>query len=362
MNLCEDETTKALYALYQMPISHVQSNIQSHGTQTALGVSSTNSLQYGLNQNMPSSDMCERGRKKLVIKEKAISGINNDMHRFSNSVKANVQKSALGHGLTGKKTEIKPRDFESAVPNMDAQCSIPSSVVGEVKREALSVGSRIVAQYQKGSMSNEHPVKVSSNGDLVKSIINYANVSNNDAANCSFGNFVPHQQPTVSSPVRTNFNQTFINTLKEATKLKERVDNYKNFGFSFESNETYFQASLKFLHGASLLENCHNEISKHGKMSQMQIFSTAAKLFKCCAHEYEARQEMFVAALAYKFMEVAYMRVVYCKNSSINRDQHELQSTLQMVSQGESPSSSASDVDNLYNQEGADRATLPRGY
>ncbi|CAJ1940275.1 unnamed protein product [Sphenostylis stenocarpa] len=259
------------------------------------------------------SDMCDRGRKKLVIKEKAILGIDNDMHQFSNSVKANVQKSTLGHGLneTGKQTEIKPRDFESVVPNMDAQCS------REVKREALSVSSRIVPQYQKGSMSNEHPVKVSGNGDLVKSIRNYANVSNNVAVNCSFGNSVPHQQPTVSSPLRTNFNQTFVDTLEEAAKLKERVDNYKNSGFAFESNETYFQTGLKFLHGASLLENCHNEINKHGEMSQMQIFSTAAKLFKCCAHEYEARQEMAIVALAYKCMEVAYMRVVYCKNSSI---------------------------------------------
>ncbi|CAJ1975979.1 unnamed protein product [Sphenostylis stenocarpa] len=309
------------------------------------------------------------------------------------------QKSALGHQLneTGKQTEIKPRDFESSVPNMDAQCSserktislqnpthdleeenkvkvnhvieesrvvkskVPSSAAGEVKREALSVGSRIVPQYQKGSMSNEHPVKVLGNSDLVNSIRNYANVSNNAAANCSSGNSVPDQQPTVSSPVRTNFNQTSVDTLEEAAKLKERADNYKNSGFAFESNETYFQAGVKFLHGASLLENCHNEISKHGEMSQMQIFSTAAKLFKCCAHEYEARQEMAAAALAYKCMEVAYMRVVYCKNSSINRDRHELQSTLQMVSQGESPSSSASDVDNLYNQAAADKATLPRG-
>ncbi|CAJ1939459.1 unnamed protein product [Sphenostylis stenocarpa] len=225
---------------------------------------------------------------------------------------------------------------------MDAQCSSERKTISlqnpthveEVKREALSVGSRIVPQYQKGSMSNEHPVKVLGNGDLVKSIRNYANVSNNAATNCSFGNFVPHQQPTMSSP---------------------------NFGFAFESNETYFQAGLTFLHGASLLENCHNEISKHGEMSQMKIFSTTAKLFKCCAHEDEPQQEMVAAALAYKCMEVAYMRVVYCKNSSINRDRHELQSTLQVVSQGESPSSSASDVDNLYNQAAADRATLLRG-
>lgn len=56
--------------------------------------------------------------------------------------------------------------------------------------------------------------------------------------------------------------------------------------------------------------------------------------FRSCAHEYESRQEMAAAALAYKCMEVAYMRVVYCKHSSTNRDRCELQSTLQVVSQG----------------------------
>ncbi|KAI9123195.1 hypothetical protein K1719_006084 [Acacia pycnantha] len=60
-------------------------------------------------------------------------------------------------------------------------------------------------------------------------------------------------------------------------------------------------------------------------------------------------------------MEVVYMRVVYSKHSSINRDRNELQATLQMVLQGESPSSSASDVDNLNNQAVVDKFTLLRG-
>ncbi|WVZ14928.1 hypothetical protein V8G54_012494 [Vigna mungo] len=97
----EDETTKALYALYQMPISQVQNNMQCHGTETAIGVSFPNSLQYGLNHNMSSSDMFDRGRKKLVFKEKTMFGINNDMHRFSNSVKASVQVSRKNRSLNG---------------------------------------------------------------------------------------------------------------------------------------------------------------------------------------------------------------------------------------------------------------------
>lgn len=48
-------------------------------------------------------------------------------------------------------------------------------------------------------------------------------------------------------------------------------------------------------------------------------------------------------------MEVAHMRVVLARNVGIRRDQHELQVALQMIPLGESPSSSASDVDNLNN-------------
>lgn len=39
---------------------------------------------------------------------------------------------------------------------------------------------------------------------------------------------------------------------------------------------------------------------------------------------------MATAALAYKCMEVAYMRVVYCKNMSASRVWHDLQASLQM--------------------------------
>lgn len=56
-----------------------------------------------------------------------------------------------------------------------------------------------------------------------------------------------------------------------------------------------------------------------------------------CAKEYERRQEMATAALSYKCVEVAYMRIVYCKHSSSSRDLKELQGTLQMVPQGKKP-------------------------
>lgn len=46
---------------------------------------------------------------------------------------------------------------------------------------------------------------------------------------------------------------------------------------------------------------------------------------------------MAAAALAYKCMEVAYMRVVYYSHSSANRDRNELQNALQIVAPGIDP-------------------------
>ncbi|CAL0334939.1 unnamed protein product [Lupinus luteus] len=304
------------------------------------------------------------------------------------------QKNALRHGSseTGKKTKVKQKDLESSVLKMDAQCRtdrwnisqqnlikgfeeeneinqvypesrdgkslVLTSSVSEVKSETLYVGSRTAPGFQKGGMTNELPVHVSGNGDVAKTMRKSVDLSSNLGVNYN-PEKVPDQHLTVSSPMQTKSSQTACNMLEEATKLKDRADHYKNSGFEFESNETYFNAALKFLHGASLVENCHNESSKHEDMNQTQLYATAANLFKSCAHEYERHQEMAAAALSYKCMEVAYMRVVYCKHSSTNMDRHELQTTLQMVSQGESSSSSASDVDSLNNQSAVDKATFP---
>ncbi|KAF6171668.1 hypothetical protein GIB67_042183 [Kingdonia uniflora] len=75
------------------------------------------------------------------------------------------------------------------------------------------------------------------------------------------------------------------------------------------------------------------------------------------AHEYEKCKEMASAALAYKCMEVAYMRVVYSKHSSVNKDRV----ALEVLPPGESSSSSASDVDNLNNQGLLDKAPSAKG-
>nr|ADV56699.1 CW-type zinc finger protein [Phaseolus vulgaris] len=158
------------------------------------------------------------------------------------------------------------------------------------------------------------------------------------------------------SPVRRDsYSHAANNAVKEAKDLKHLADRLKNSG-SGESTSLYFQAALKFLHGASLLESGNSDNAKHSEMIQSkQMYSSTAKLCEFCAHEYEKSKDMASAALAYKCMEVAYMRVVYSSHTSASRDRHELHNTLQMIPLGESPSSSASDVDNVNNSTAADK-------
>ncbi|XP_042050533.1 cysteine-tryptophan domain-containing zinc finger protein 3-like isoform X2 [Salvia splendens] len=66
--------------------------------------------------------------------------------------------------------------------------------------------------------------------------------------------------------------------LKEAEELSTHADLIKSSGFSSESNYEYFKASLKFLHGASLLEVCDAEPSKQMETSPMQMYGAAAQL------------------------------------------------------------------------------------
>lgn len=165
------------------------------------------------------------------------------------------------------------------------------------------------------------------------------------------------------SPVRRDSSSlAATNALKEAKNLKHMADRLKNCESNLESIGLYFQAALKFLHGASLLESCNSESAKQGELIQsMQIYSSTAKLCEFCAHEYEKSKDMAAAALAYKCMEVAYMRVIYSSHNNASRDRHELQTALQMVPPGESPSSSASDIDNLNNTAMVDKVAIAKG-
>ncbi|KAK1430835.1 hypothetical protein QVD17_13876 [Tagetes erecta] len=138
-----------------------------------------------------------------------------------------------------------------------------------------------------------------------------------------------------------------LTAFRRAEESKDHADHLKISGFDYECNSAYFDSAMKFLCAASLLEACNADISKSNGVDTIDVYTTSVKLFEVCAQEYEKRKEMFASALAYKCLEIACMRIVYCKNLLTRQD---LQTSMQMVTQGESPSSSASDVDNLNNQ------------
>ncbi|KAK2992006.1 hypothetical protein RJ640_014867 [Escallonia rubra] len=307
-------------------------------------------------------------------------------HHFAdkNSIKHNTDDNCVGkkdYGKWARDSMTKSRDPDGNADRRITQQNMIQNIEGEVAMrrdqtqvESRSVKSRVNPTKQDSlSLDSEgvpaplevrsldlRPVEASGDGDMSQRP--KISVHPNGAPN-SVGSSMPNRCVVSDpSPVKRGISsQTAMNALKEAESLKDTADRLKNSGFDFESNEAYFQAALKSLYGASLLETCNGESSKHGETAQMQRYISTAKLFETCAHEYEQRHEMAAAALAYKCMEVAFMRVVYCKNVSTNKDRQDLQASLRMVTQGESPSSSASDVDNLNNQATLDKATLPRG-
>ncbi|KAJ4845163.1 hypothetical protein Tsubulata_018448 [Turnera subulata] len=234
---------------------------------------------------------------------------------------------------------------------------------GEIKREQCHQSA--VSSQEQGSF-DRLPVHASANGGELKALKRPRDAVTKNKGGQSVGNHVPDLRDVkdlnASGPGTLSFsNQTATGALKDAKETSDYADRLKSSGFSFESNEQYFQAALKFLLGASLQETHNSEENKPGEMSQIQAYNTAARLCKCCAIEYESRREMAAAALAYKCVEVAYWRLVYCKTSASIRDQGELQASLQMSTQGESPSSSTSDVDNLTNQATMDKLNLVKG-
>ncbi|KAM5569020.1 cysteine-tryptophan domain-containing zinc finger protein 7-like [Rosa sericea] len=236
-----------------------------------------------------------------------------------------------------------------------------------IEREegARSRGSRAVAWPEREVVFQGLPVSSAVNGNMQKSLKQCGTASNKNGVNRNLGHLMPDHQGArdvnASSPVMGTSGQIAAKTLNEARSLRDKAEKSKNCGFSDESSVAYFQAAQKFLQGAALLESCGNEKGRHEDMTPLQVYSSTAKLCEFCAHEFEKLKEVASAALAYKCMEVAYMRVVYCKHSSINRDRQELQATLNMPPQGESPSSSASDIDNLTNQVTAEKAILCKG-
>jgi hypothetical protein len=136
MNSCdfsEDETTKALHALYQMPISEGQNNLQTHASETAFGLSSADALQFGLNHKKSSSDvLLNQGKKKHVLKEKTMSG------------KINVQASGNNKSLNDMNQH--PTDSKSTrmMSSKHSSRLIDEKHVSEEKEKQISGGGTSV--------------------------------------------------------------------------------------------------------------------------------------------------------------------------------------------------------------------------
>ncbi|CAH2039070.1 unnamed protein product [Thlaspi arvense] len=168
-----------------------------------------------------------------------------------------------------------------------------------------------------------------------------------------------HKDPIGSSPLKKDSTtQAVSNSIKEATALKHMADRLKNGGSDHESTGVYFQAALKFLHGASLLESSGTEHATNKSIARSRhIYGSTAKLCEFCAHEYEKNRDMGAAALAYKCMEIAYLRITYSSQGNISRYRYELQAALQVIPSGESPSF-ASDGENSNHTLAAEKVAL----
>ncbi|CAN6347101.1 unnamed protein product [Urochloa humidicola] len=93
----------------------------------------------------------------------------------------------------------------------------------------------------------------------------------------------------------------------------------------------------------------------------MKLYSETGILCVYCASEFERLKKMANAALAYKCVEVAYLKAAFFKHIGAVKDRHALQAASLMVPPAESPSSSASDIDNLNNQSTVAKAVSARG-
>ncbi|KAI4365686.1 hypothetical protein MLD38_021651 [Melastoma candidum] len=161
----------------------------------------------------------------------------------------------------------------------------------------------------------------------------------------SNGNCV--RETDVKSLIRKDSSNVAANkAIKEGADLKHMADRVKDSDSSLNRTILYFQAALNL---------------KHYDMAQsVQVYGSTAKLCEYCAHEYEKSKDMASAALAYKCMEVAYLKVVYSSSSTASRDRVELQAAFKINPAGESPSSSVSDLDNVNNSAAMEKSA-PKG-
>ncbi|KAL4558822.1 hypothetical protein LXL04_037025 [Taraxacum kok-saghyz] len=272
-------------------------------------------------------------KKKVNIQEgKSKEGKSKSYSKFPSENGKAYGQSKIHHTLDVRvdQDSKKPSKNDVTAKGKSKSKSLPPRSQSQTEKERQNVGNNNnnvslknnkKDQNQNGNHSKQHPTPEKHEGK---------------------------DQNTPVLLVRDISNQATTNALREATNLKHMADRVKNGGSSLESRSLYMQAALKFLHVASVFESCHKETGRYGDMIQsISIYSSTAKLCEYCAHEYERTKEMTTAALAYKCMEVAYMKVIFSSHSTATKDVNELQSSLHIGGPTGSSPCSSSDLDNL---------------
>ncbi|KAG6482465.1 cysteine-tryptophan domain-containing zinc finger protein 7-like [Zingiber officinale] len=281
------------------------------------------------------------------------------MDMNGNSVHANQQRNVdsknIVTGARSSKPEIQvaPLEHEQIVhQNGSHKTRIPDLLTGQEKsvfklasRDKQETQARCVVSTPLKHHRSDGEMGDAVTTDALKVVRQQKHPDSHCGSHHTDTRHAISNGPDTSSPIRKE-NYTVL--IKEARDLKHTANRLKIEGRELESTDLFFQAALKFLHIASLIEPATFDSAKLAEAAQM-YFETA-KLCEFVARECERIKEMASAALAYKCIEVAYLKAAYCKNPNACRDRHELQAVFQFLPPGESPSSSASDVDNLNNQ------------
>ncbi|KAG2628019.1 hypothetical protein PVAP13_3KG267452 [Panicum virgatum] len=229
----------------------------------------------------------------------------------------------------------------------------PSTVKGSKQHQLLNNASNGDASYKENRIEKS----VIENLETRKQVTDDGDASN--LINASVLLKEARDLKHLSKRLKVRFLRTFLNSLfflfKSCLLLQGKGDD-------FESTSMCFEAGLKFLHVASLREGPTVDSSKQGDSVQaMKLYSETGNLCVFCASEFERLKKMANAALAYKCVEVAYMKAAFFKHPGAIKDRHALQAASLMVPPAESPSSSASDIDNLNIQSTVAKAVSARG-
>nr|XP_043618776.1 cysteine-tryptophan domain-containing zinc finger protein 3-like isoform X2 [Erigeron canadensis] len=321
--------------------------------------------------NLKKSERTNENSNVPPYEEKSKGGRN----RSQDKLPVNFDKIENGSALN-KESSVKPHSIQDLKQNLpierDGERSSKKDVSGRVKPHSLPPSGKVQNETSRppqpfvGSHKENGDKTLSVDGvegsDASKAIKQKKKAENqNGNQSLSTRHPTPNRNRGTPSPLRRESSSQAASAIKEAKALKHMADRLKNNGSNHESNSLYFQAALKFLYGSSVLESNYTESGKHSDMIQSTgMYSSTAKLCEYVAHEYEKSKEMAAAALAYKLAEVAYLKVVYSSHTSASKDRQELQTTLTGPT-GESPSSSASDIDNLNNPAVVDKVALLKG-